>query len=45
MHSLTCLVFLKIQLFTYGPFDTKRFIVTPAGLNLLNIGDLKTSTQ
>ena len=40
MHSLTCLVFLKLQLFNYGPFSTKGFIVPPAGLNLSKIGDL-----
>ena len=45
MHSLTCLVFLKLQLITYGPFSTKGFIVPPPGLNLLKIGDLKTNTQ
>ena len=44
MHSLTCLVFLKLQLFTYGSFSTKGFIVPPAGLYLLKIGDLKTNT-
>ena len=45
MHSLTCLVFLKLQLFTYCSFSAKGFIVPPAGLNLLKIGDLKTNTQ
>ena len=45
MHSLTCLVFLKLQVFKYGPFSTKGFIVPPAGLNLSTIGDLKTNTQ
>ena len=44
MHSLTCLVFLKLQLFNYGPFS-KGFIVPPAGLNLSKLGDLKTNTQ
>ena len=45
MHSLTCLVFLKLQLFNYGPFPTKGFIVPPAGLNLSKLGDLKTNTR
>ena len=45
MHSLTCLVFLKLQLCNYGPFPTKGFIVPPAGLNLSKLGDLKTNTQ
>ena len=45
MHWLTCLVFLKLQLFNYGPFCTKGFIVPPAGLNLSKLGDLKTSTE
>ena len=45
MHSLTCLVSLKLQLFTDGPISTKEFIVPPAGLNLSKIDDLKTNTQ
>ena len=45
MHSLTCLVFLKLQLFNYGSFCTKGFIVLSAGLNLSKLGDLKTNTQ
>ena len=45
MHSLACLVFLKLQLFNYGPFSTKGFNIPPDSLNLSKIGDLKTKTQ
>ena len=45
MHSLTCLVFLKLLLFNCCPFPTEGFIVPPAGLNLSKLGDLKTNTQ